>query len=96
MIPDFIAAFFETQQELLWLMTLLLMYRRFARTGLTAAIVLAILLANLQGPKLTAGARHGTLLARGLVGHGDRRRPERKFTRLRERGTMKPSWRHKK
>ncbi len=31
----------------------LLMYRLFGRIGLTAAIVLAILLANLQGPKLT-------------------------------------------
>lgn len=31
----------------------LLLYRLFGRLGLTAAIVLAILLANLQGPKLT-------------------------------------------
>jgi uncharacterized integral membrane protein (TIGR00697 family) len=60
MIPEFVAAFFERQQELLWFTTLvldlsltLLMYRLFGRIGLTAAIVLAILLANLQGPKLT-------------------------------------------
>lgn len=60
MIPDFIAVFFQTHQEMLWCCTLLLdlsltllMYRLFGRIGLTAAIVLAILLANLQGPKLT-------------------------------------------
>jgi len=60
LIPETIASFFTTQQELLWVMTLLLdlsltllMYRLFGRIGLTAAIVLAILLANLQGPKLT-------------------------------------------
>lgn len=60
MIPDFVAAYLEVNQELLWLVTLaldlsltLLMYRLFGRIGLTAAIVLAILLANLQGPKLT-------------------------------------------
>jgi uncharacterized integral membrane protein (TIGR00697 family) len=60
MIPDFVAGYFQTHQELLWLATLaldlsltLLMYRLFGRVGLTAAIVLAILLANLQGPKLT-------------------------------------------
>ena len=60
MIPETIAAFFHEYQDLLWLFTLtldlsmtLLMYRLFGRLGLTAAIVLAILLANLQGPKLT-------------------------------------------
>ncbi len=60
MIPQNIADFFAGQLELLWLVTLLLdlsltllMYRLFGRIGLTAAIVLAILLANLQGPKLT-------------------------------------------
>jgi uncharacterized integral membrane protein (TIGR00697 family) len=60
MIPDSIAAIFHSNQELLWLVTLALdlsltlaMYRLFGRIGLTAAIVLAILLANLQGPKLT-------------------------------------------
>lgn len=60
MIPDSIQVFFHANQNLLWLLTLtldlsmtLLMYRLFGRLGLTAAIVLAILLANLQGPKLT-------------------------------------------
>jgi hypothetical protein len=60
MIPNFVAGFLQANQELLWLLTLLLdlsltllMYRLFGRAGLTAAIVLAILLANLQGPKLT-------------------------------------------
>lgn len=60
MIPDSITLFFHENQDLLWLVTLtldlfmtLLMYRLFGRLGLTAAIVLAILLANLQGPKLT-------------------------------------------
>jgi len=60
MIPDILADYFRGNQELLWLVTLgldlsltLLMYRLFGRLGLTAAIVLAILLANLQGPKLT-------------------------------------------
>ena len=60
MIPDSVTFFFHEHQDLLWLITLtldlsmtLLMYRLFGRLGLTAAIVLAILLANLQGPKLT-------------------------------------------
>jgi uncharacterized integral membrane protein (TIGR00697 family) len=60
MIPSAIADFFYLHQETLWVTTLvldlsltLLMYRLFGRIGLTAAIVLAILLANLQGPKLT-------------------------------------------
>jgi len=60
MIPNSIEAFFYENQNFLWLFTLtldltmtLLMYRLFGRLGLTAAIVLAILLANLQGPKLT-------------------------------------------
>jgi len=60
MIPDPIAGFSQEHQNLLWLLTLtldlsltLVMYRLFGRVGLTAAIVLAILLANLQGPKLT-------------------------------------------
>ena len=60
MFPEPIVTFFHEHQDLLWLFTLtvdlsltLLMYRLFGRLGLTAAIVLAILLANLQGPKLT-------------------------------------------
>ncbi len=60
MIPEAIQAFYQGNQELLWLTTLvldlgltILMYRLFGREGLLGCIVLAILLANLQGPKLT-------------------------------------------
>ena len=60
MFPEPVSAFFQDNQELLWLSTLVLdlsltlaLYRFFGRLGLVAAIVLAILLANLQGPKLT-------------------------------------------
>jgi uncharacterized integral membrane protein (TIGR00697 family) len=52
--------FFLANQDLLWLTALaidlgftVLMYRLFGQHGLLASIVLAILLANLQGPKLT-------------------------------------------
>jgi len=51
--------YFASRQELLWLMTVaidlgsaLLMYRLFGKMGLYAYVVLSILLANLQGPKL--------------------------------------------
>jgi len=51
---------FANNQELLWLVTLfadlgftLLLYRLFGKAGLQVAIATAILLANLQGPKLT-------------------------------------------
>ncbi len=60
MFGDGIAAFFATRQELLWLTTLLLglsgtvvLYRLFGKAGLQVAIATAIILANLQGPKLT-------------------------------------------
>ena len=60
MIPDFIQTFYQGHQDLLWLTTLILdlgvtiaMYRLFGRDGLLGCIVLAILLANIQGPKLT-------------------------------------------
>ncbi len=60
MIPAEIHEFFQANQDLLWLTTVLLdlaltvlMYRIFGRQGLLACIVLAILLSNLQGPKLT-------------------------------------------
>jgi uncharacterized integral membrane protein (TIGR00697 family) len=59
-IPAEIQEFFQANQDLLWLTTVLLdlaltvlMYRIFGRQGLLACIVLAILLSNLQGPKLT-------------------------------------------
>lgn len=60
MIPVFVDEFFQANQDLLWLTTVcldlgltVLMYRIFGRQGLLACIVLAILLSNLQGPKLT-------------------------------------------
>lgn len=60
MIPEGMAAFFAGNQELLWLTTLtldlggtVLLYRLFGKAGLQVAIATAIILANLQGPKLT-------------------------------------------
>lgn len=60
MFPDVVVQFFTQSQELLWLTVLLtdlaatvMLYRLFGKTGLQVAIVTAIILANLQGPKLT-------------------------------------------
>ena len=60
MFPQFIVDFFSANQELLWLTTLfvdlgctLVLYRLFGKAGLQIAIAVAIILANLQGPKLT-------------------------------------------
>lgn len=60
MFPDGVVTFFAANQELLWLMTLVLdlggtvvLYRLFGKAGLQVAIATAIILANLQGPKLT-------------------------------------------
>ena len=60
MFPESVADFFAVNQELLWLTTLSLdlactvvLYRLFGTTGLQVAIATAIILANLQGPKLT-------------------------------------------
>ena len=60
MFPDSIVTFFAANQELLWLTTLVLdlggtlvLYRLFGKAGLQVAIATAIILANLQGPKLT-------------------------------------------
>ena len=60
MFPESLQTFFVANQDLLWLTALIadlgltvLMYRLFGKQGLLASIVLAILLANLQGPKLT-------------------------------------------
>lgn len=59
MFSEGIAAYFAGQQELLWLLTLfadlgctVLLYRLFGKVGLQVAIATAIILANLQGPKL--------------------------------------------
>jgi uncharacterized integral membrane protein (TIGR00697 family) len=60
MFPEAVGEFFGAHQNLLWLATVgidlsltLLLYRLFGRQGLYAAIVLAALLCNIQGPKLT-------------------------------------------
>lgn len=60
MIPDSIANWFAVNQEALWVTTLfldlagtVLLYRFFGKVGLQVAIAVAIVLANLQGPKLT-------------------------------------------
>ena len=60
MFPQFVADFFALNQELLWLTTLVVdlgctiaLYRLFGKVGLQVAIAVAIILANLQGPKLT-------------------------------------------
>ena len=60
MIPQNVAAFFASHQELLWLTTLILdlggtivLYRLFGKAGLQVAIATAIILANLQATKLT-------------------------------------------
>lgn len=60
MFSQSLTSFFVSHQELLWLTTLfldlgftLLLYRWFGTAGLQVAIATAIVLANLQGPKLT-------------------------------------------
>ena len=60
MIPDHVASWFATNQEALWITTLfldlagvVLLYRVFGKVGLQVAIATSIILANLQGPKLT-------------------------------------------
>ena len=59
-LPSALESFLIGNQDLLWLITLatdlgltVAMYRVFGKQGLLACIVLSILLANLQGPKLT-------------------------------------------
>ena len=60
MFPQAVVDFYTGNQELLWVTTLfadlgctLILYRLFGKAGLQVAIALAIVLANLQGPKLT-------------------------------------------
>ena len=60
MISEAVALFYSANQELLWVTTLvldltgtLILYRLFGKVGLQVAIAVAIILANLQGPKLT-------------------------------------------
>ena len=59
-MSSLLGSLFIDNQELLWLTTLcadlgftVLLYRLFGKAGLQVAIATAILLANLQGPKLT-------------------------------------------
>ncbi|MDZ7643186.1 MAG: hypothetical protein U5K76_02460 [Woeseiaceae bacterium] len=66
MFPDVVVQFFAARQELLWLTTLaadlactVLLYRLFGKAGLQVAIATAIILANLQGPKLDGNIRAG-------------------------------------
>jgi uncharacterized integral membrane protein (TIGR00697 family) len=61
MLPSNVVQFFASNQEALWLATVLLdltgtlvLYRLFGKVGLQVAIATAIILANLQGPKLTS------------------------------------------
>lgn len=60
MFPQLVVEYFSGNQELLWICTLfldlgctVLLYRFFGKAGLQVAIATAIILANLQGPKLT-------------------------------------------
>jgi hypothetical protein len=60
MFPQSFVEYFAANQEMLWLVTLVLdlggtviLYRLFGKAGLQVAIATAIILANLQGPKLT-------------------------------------------
>lgn len=60
MFPQSVVEYFSGNQELLWVCTLfldlgstVLLYRLFGKAGLQVAIATAIILANLQGPKLT-------------------------------------------
>lgn len=60
MFPESVVHYMAANQEVLWLTTLVLdltgtviLYRLFGKVGLQVAIAVAIILANLQGPKLT-------------------------------------------
>lgn len=60
MLTENLASLFSTHQDLLWVLTIavdlglaITLYRLFGRQGLYASIVISLLLANLQGPKLT-------------------------------------------
>ena len=60
MLPDAIVDFFTANQEILWFTTLfidlgftVILFRLFGKAGLQVAISTAIILANIQGPKLT-------------------------------------------
>lgn len=57
---NYLAHLFQSHQEILWLLTIILdlgsaliLYYLFGKQGLYASIVISLLLANIQGPKLT-------------------------------------------
>jgi len=60
LFPDFLSRFLGQQTEILWFLCLcldllfsLLLYRLYGSRGLYAAVMVGIMIANLQGPKLT-------------------------------------------
>jgi uncharacterized integral membrane protein (TIGR00697 family) len=60
MLPDFLVNFFINHQNSLWIFTVVIelsltvfLYRVFGKMGLYGMIIVDIMLANLQGPKLT-------------------------------------------
>jgi uncharacterized integral membrane protein (TIGR00697 family) len=60
MLPHSLIEFFSIHQEWLWFFTIVadlglavLLFKLFGRQGLYASIIISLLLANLQGPKLT-------------------------------------------
>ena len=60
MLMTTLSQWFQLNQELLWFTTIavdlsfaIILFRFFGRQGLYATIVISLLLANLQGPKLT-------------------------------------------
>lgn len=60
MISSVLTEWFQLNQEILWFTTIaidlsfaIILFRLFGRQGLYASIVISLLLANLQGPKLT-------------------------------------------
>lgn len=60
MVTATLSEWFQLHQELLWFTTIavdlsfaILLFRLFGKQGLYASIVISLLLANLQGPKLT-------------------------------------------
>tara|TARA_R110002167_G_scaffold52361_4_gene151217 strand:+ start:674 stop:895 length:222 start_codon:yes stop_codon:yes gene_type:complete len=60
MLPHSLIEFFSIHQEWLWIFTIVadlglavLLFKLFGRQGLYASIIISLVLANLQGPKLT-------------------------------------------
>ncbi|MCC6142455.1 MAG: queuosine precursor transporter [Candidatus Hydrogenedentes bacterium] len=60
MVPELVAAYFAENQNLLWLIVVLLdlsltllLYRLYGKMGLYAVVILNIMLCNMMGPKIT-------------------------------------------